>query len=311
MGSLTPWVGAEINYGQTGRVRVRPEESDLHNRPFFVADARRVGLSWNDLQTKSWKRLAYGQYAWAGLRQDVRLRLEAVAERMPRGYAFSGRTAAWILGLDLPPCDPVEVTIGRDVPVRARAGIKLRRCALSESEVIVWDGFRTTTPLRTVRDLGGRPNLAEAVAAIDMSAHVGLIDMPELEHYVATHSGEKGIRRLRRAAALAEPRSESPMETRVRIEIIKGRLPRPSVQVDLRDAAGIFLGRADLYYPDRKLVIEYDGDNHRDRLVTDLKRQNALMSAGYHMLRFTAADLRVPGSVAEQVRRARVRLGTK
>jgi very-short-patch-repair endonuclease len=80
------------------------------------------------------------------------------------------------------------------------------------------------------------------------------------------------------------------------------------VQADLHDAAGEFLGRADLYYPDRRLVIEYDGENHRDRLVSDVRRQNALVNAGYHVLRFTAADLRTAGLVADQVRRARSRL---
>ena len=95
------------------------------------------------------------------------------------------------------------------------------------------------------------------------------------------------------------------METRLRLELLNTRMPAPSVQTDLFDAAGQFLGRADLYYPDRRLVIEYDGENHRDRLVADLRRQNALVNAGYHVLRFTAADLRMPGLVAAQVRQAR------
>jgi len=110
---------------------------------------------------------------------------------------------------------------------------------------------------------------------------------------------------LRRTVRLADPRSESPMETRMRLELITARLPRPSVQAALRDATGNFIGRSDLYHPDRRLVIEYDGENHKDRLVADLRRQNALVNAGYHLLRFTAADLRTPGSVVTQVRRAR------
>jgi very-short-patch-repair endonuclease len=57
-----------------------------------------------------------------------------------------------------------------------------------------------------------------------------------------------------------------------------------------------------------RLVIECDGDNHRDRLVSDLRRQNALVNASYHLLRFTAADLRAPNSVAAQVRQARAML---
>src|SRR5260370_42475768 len=55
----------------------------------------------------------------------------------------------------------------------------------------------------------------------------------------------------------AEP-AESPMEARLRWVLIQAGLPRPQVQADLRDSDGRFLGRADLYYPAARLVIEYD-----------------------------------------------------
>jgi very-short-patch-repair endonuclease len=50
-------------------------------------------------------------------------------------------------------------------------------------------------------------------------------------------------------------------------------------------------------------VIEFDGGNHRDRLVSDDRRQNSLVSAGYRILRFTTADLYGrPDAVVAQVR---------
>lgn len=278
---------------------------ELRRGPFTVADARRVDVRWDHLQTKMWTRLSRGQYAWVGLPQDARLTLQAVTQRVPAEYAFSGRTAAWLLGLDMAWGDPIEVTIGRDVPVRARAGLRVRRAALPESDVIVRQGFRITSAMRTVRDLGSGVDPVESVVAVDMALHAGLIQLSKLAVYVQTHSGDKGIKRLRTAVRVADPRSESPMETRLRLELIRGRLPRPCVQAELRDATGHFIGRADLFYPDRRLVIEYDGENHKVRLVADLRRQNALVNAGYHLLRFTVADLRVPGSVVAQVRRAR------
>jgi very-short-patch-repair endonuclease len=65
------------------------------------------------------------------------------------------------------------------------------------------------------------------------------------------------------------------------------------------------LGRADLYYPQSRLVLEYDGGNHRDRLVEDDRRQNLLVNAGYQLLRFTAADIYSRADVAvAQVRAA-------
>ena len=237
--------------------------------------------------------------------QNARLKLLAVARRMPARYAFSGQTAAYLLGLDSSLSEPIEVTIPREVPVRARAGVKLRRAALNESEVIARHGFRVTFPLRTVCDLGSRRDLIESVVAVDMALHAGQVTMPELANHLATHVGAKGIKRLRRAVSLADPQSASAMETRLRLHLILGKLPRPSVQADLSDSDGNFLGRVDLYYPDRRLAIEYDGANHKDRLESDLRRQNALLNAGYHLLRFTAPDLRDPKSVVAQVRHAR------
>jgi hypothetical protein len=81
------------------------------------------------------------------------------------------------------------------------------------------------------------------------------------------------------------------METRLRWLLLQAGLAQPEVQSDLRDLEGRFLGRADLYYPGSRLVIEYDGGNHRERLVEDNRRQNLIITAGFRMLRFTAADV--------------------
>jgi very-short-patch-repair endonuclease len=72
-----------------------------------------------------------------------------------------------------------------------------------------------------------------------------------------------------------------------------------------RDRARRFVGRADLYYPAAGLILEYDGANHRDRLVDDNRRQNLLINAGYRLLRFTATDIHQrPDVLVAQVRSA-------
>jgi very-short-patch-repair endonuclease len=278
---------------------------ELRGGPFTVARARDVGLKWDSLQTRQWRRMARGQYAWTGLPDEIELKLRAAEQRLPPEHAFSGRTAAWILGLDMAPCEPIEATIARDANARARVGVKLRRAALPEEDVAITGGFRVTNGLRTARDLGSRADLFESVVAIDMAVHAGLVDLATLSSWVSCNTGAKGVKRLRRVLALANPLAESPMETRLRLELVTARLPNPCVQVDLHDAHGDFLGRVDMYYPDARLVIEYDGKDHKDRLVEDLRRQNALINAGYHVLRFTAPDLRFRGAAASQVRRAR------
>jgi very-short-patch-repair endonuclease len=73
--------------------------------------------------------------------------------------------------------------------------------------------------------------------------------------------------------------------------LVLGGLPRPQVQVELRDINGTFLARPDLLYATARLAIEYDGATHRDSIVADNRRQNRLHRAGFHLLRYTGPDV--------------------
>lgn len=133
----------------------------------------------------------------------------------------------------------------------------------------------------------GTAPAVEALVVLDMALAAKLTNRTAMSGY----AGRPGAARLRALAQLAAP-AESPMETRLRWLLVKSRLPTPDVQADLHDEAGRFVGRADIYYPSARLVIEFDGGNHRERPVGDNRRQNALIAAGYRVLRFTGADLR-------------------
>ena len=275
----------------------------LKTGPFTSAEASGLGVSRRQLRGAGYRRLGSGLYRWVGLKESPHLLLRAVALRLPPGAAFSGRTAAWLHGLNLEPCDPVEVTIPETLGSGRCAGASVHRAALSADEIVARRGLPTTSALRTVADLGGRDPFIEGVVAADVFLHARLITIAELRTYVAGHPGTKGIARFRRVVDLAEPKSESPMETRLRMLLVLAGLPRPEVQVSLHDDQGRFLGRPDLLYRSQRLAIEYDGANHRDRLVDDNRRQNGLVGAGYRLLRFTSADVYVtPDSVAVQVR---------
>ncbi len=146
--------------------------------------------------------------------------------------------------------------------------------------------------------------LIDAVIIVEAAVRLGVTSMSHLGQWVDTHVGFRGVSRLRAAIELAEPRSESPMETRLRLLLVASGLPNPRAQVALYDEGGMFLARPDLYYANARLVLEYDGGWHRDRLVSDNRRQNRLVDAGYQVLRFTAADIfNSPAGVVSLVRR--------
>jgi len=279
--------------------------SELTRGPFTLAEARQAGLTWRQLQGAGWRRIGSSLYVMAALADDPALLLAAVHRHLPAAAAFSGQTAAWLHGLELPPCDPIEVTIPESCGISARAGMIVRRALLADQDVAERRGMRVTSAVRTLADLSRRLPLVEAVVAVDMALHREVVERGQLHAYTATHARRKGVVRLRQAIELAEPASESAMETRLRLLLVQAGLPRPEAQVPLHDERGRFLGRPDLYYRPQRLGVEYDGGTHRDSLLEDNRRQNRLLNAGFRLLRFAAADVhRTPDSVVAVVRAA-------
>ena len=73
------------------------------------------------------------------------------------------------------------------------------------------------------------------------------------------------------------------------------RTPRPEVNVDITDR-GRFVARVDMLFREERLVVEYQGDYHRDpeQWRRDEMRRAELESLGYRVTYVTAADLRDP-----------------
>jgi very-short-patch-repair endonuclease len=281
--------------------RIPPE---LTRGPFTLEEARAAGLTLSALTSKAWRRLGAELYCLAELRNDPWLLLSAWLRSLPADAVFTGATAAWLFGLDLDPTNPVEIVVPPDSGIRSRVGLSVRRCDLGPTEVATIRGMHATALPLTLAGLCLQRPAVEALVAIDMAVCAGLTDAAALGRYAEAAEGRPGTGKLRSLARLAAP-AESPMETRLRWLLIESGLPRPEVQTNLHDGKGRFIGRADLYYPVAKLVLEYDGANHRERLVEDDRRQNLLVNAGFRLLRFTATDVHNrPDVIEAQVRGA-------
>jgi hypothetical protein len=142
----------------------------------------------------SWRRVGSGLYAWAGLAPNPALELAAVLRRMPAEAVLSGRSPAWLHGLDVVRCDPIEVTIPPGCGVSGRTGVVVRRAELEDDDVVERQGMRLTSGLRTVAELGSRLDLVDAVAIVDMALQKRLLALPELREYAALHGRRAGHR---------------------------------------------------------------------------------------------------------------------
>ena len=291
---------------QMGRKPLVPAE--LTRKPFTIEEARRAGLRRWHLEGASWRRVGSSTYIWAGLPETPIETLAGALRRLPAGTAFSGLTAAWLHGIGVSPCDPIEVTVRTGVGVSARAGIAVRRSPLGGDDVVDVRGMPTTSVVRTLAEVCCRLRITEAVVMADAALHLGRVSIHQLTSWARAHAGCPGITTFRRVIELAEPAAESPMESRLRMVLVLGGLPRPKAQASIHDRTGRFVGRPDLYYESQRLGIEYDGGTHRNSLAEDNRRQNRLLDAGVHLLRFTAGDvLNSPDSVVLQVRAMLVR----
>ena len=126
------------------------------------------------------------------------------------------------------------------------------------------------------------------MTAVDALVHHRSIDPGDVVVLRHRRLGARNAAAVAEVLGLVDGRAESPMESRARLALVLSDLPPPAVQHPV-----IVGGRRyylDLAYPQARLAIEYDGEDHRtrQRARRDLEREAALTSAGWHVLRFDA-----------------------
>jgi very-short-patch-repair endonuclease len=226
-----------------------------------------------------------------------------------RDGALAGYSAAAVLDADCAPRGaPAEVVLPGSA--RRHPGLRAYRARLGRDDLTVAAGCRVSTPARTAWDLARRLPVVEAVVAVDALARRGGLDPAELLARRTGRPGARGCRRVDEAVALADPRAESPMETRLRVALMRSGLAAPEVQYRIVDEYGFTLARVDLAYPAVKVAIEYDGSVHFDRRRAERDRQRdaELAGLGWQTVRLVADDL---AGLPQTVRRVRLLLESR
>jgi very-short-patch-repair endonuclease len=173
----------------------------------------------------------------------------------------------------------------------AELGVIVHRAAVPPAETCRVTTLRVTSPARTLVDSCRALPWEESVVLMDSALRSGL-SSAELERVAAAASG-RGSAAVRAAAAAVDVASESALETLLRLLLASVGL-RPVSQVVISDEHGC-VARVDFLFPEHRLVIEADGFAfHGDRAATrrDRRRTNALIRAGYRVVRFGCEEVR-------------------
>jgi hypothetical protein len=285
----------------------------LRDRPFTRAQAKAVGLTDKALESRPWRQVFRTVWVHEDVADSRELRLAAARLVIPEYGVLCGLTAAWVLGVDVRREADLDVHVGfaEGRRIRKRPGLEVCQETLDESDWCVIDGVRVTTPLRTAFDCLRWLRGAERVVVADALTHAELVSLEELRAYFAS---KRRLRNLRIGGALldsVEPKSESPMETRTRVILLASGLPRPEAQWEIRTPSGDFVARADLAYPEYKVVVEYDGAWHWKQRRADDRRRAAMRALGWDVLVYDADDIygdpdRVVREVAAALRSRRL-----
>lgn len=88
----------------------------------------------------------------------------------------------------------------------------------------------------------------------------------------------------------------------MRLCLVLAGLPEPRTNVVLGDGHGV-IGRVDLLVEEFGLILEYDGDQHRDsgQWNVDLDRDDAFSRASFATVRVTRQRLRHPRQLVRKV----------
>lgn len=282
--------------------------SDLRTKTLYSrAHLLRGGMHRRDLASHAMRRVFPGWWA----RADTELTLAVLGaffqKHVRPGAVLSHQTAAELVGIPL----PRKLTADGGSAIHCRGPFASSPTAGSLVVVhrslpqleITYSSVVMSHPLSALQDIAAQLSQVDLIVAMDALAadQCGAhrrVRRAEMEELIGELRG-RGAPALRKALPHVRERSWSPMETKLRLQMLRRGFPEPELNVRvLEETTGIEF-YIDLAYPDEKIAIEYDSEDHRKNRKTwqkDLNKTDVLHEAGWKVVRATIADYHQPGA---------------
>jgi hypothetical protein len=228
---------------------------------------------------------------------------------------FSHTTAAALYGLPVPwrhqRLSDLHVSVIAPRRAPKGAGIIGHKLRVEPRTLRMLSGVRVPGPIEVWCELAAMLSIDELIWAGDalVRRKHPLAEPSGLRRAVAEAGNRPGVERLRVVLPQIRARTDSPMETHLRLAIIRAGLPEPLVNGAILDEHGDFAAFGDLVFPAARVVVEYDGDHHRsdaDQYFADIDRHWSIQRLGWHVVRINRSHL--VGDAGEAVARVKTAL---
>lgn len=270
------------------------------------------------LRDGRWERIRRGQYAektdvgqlepWERVSWIHRRKIHAAMNSLRSGsVAVSHQSALVLHGLPVWGLDLGLVHISRfDGSGGVVAGVQHHLGKLATDDLTVIEGRLVTTAARAAVETACTASFEAAVVGVDAVLRAGGLSDADLLRLLEQIEFWPGSTTARAALAFGDPLCESVGESRMRVFLYEHGFPAPVLQAEFRDRQG-FIGRVDFYFPEYRLVIEFDGllkygGGAAGVLIEEKRREDRLRALGLTVVRSVWSDLDRPAQWAATLR---------
>jgi very-short-patch-repair endonuclease len=231
------------------------------------------------------------------------LRVQAELASRSAGLIVTHDSAAVLHGLPTRRDRLHTVHLGRigSGPCRHSCGSGGPSCIVHRIPAEAGHDGHLVEPAFAVVQLGLGAGARETLVAADAALAGDLVSRQDLERAVAAYRHTPGVAAVRLAVERADPRAESPGESRLRFVLIALGYP-VELQVPVMAQGACY--RADLRISGSPVLVEYDGLGKYDdpeELGRERSREAALRAEGWDVVRFDHWDLDRPRLVKQRI----------
>lgn len=226
---------------------------------------------------------------------------------IPDSFSVQVRSASLIVGPDLVACHSTAARLWDfdvlgdqtlhflgppDLVNRRRAGIQVHPSSLGCDDAELLEGVWCTPAARTARDVVRLTPPIDGLPTLDAALRSSTCTKDELVAAAVAQAGLRQVIRLRELIPHADPRIDSPMESRMRWRFLQAGFPAPDLQVEV--AVGGMRRWMDIGWRNQRVGAEFDGQEAHmtpQQLRDDRHRHNWLTENSWTLLHFTGYDV--------------------